>query len=203
MGYFKTQQIDPALTPEQYVHRYDRLQPTTKMPAQRANAGTGSASQVSPQAATKTLPQTWATCTLITRELMVAATTLVRLEHPTDASLHRALVNAEARLLTQPWAVIDGQLTIASAHIPGEIYHCDDEWCECKTDHRRFWCWHRAGFAILSVIAAGGRMPVAPLPLPDVAQVDETYAPMNVIDIQDYTPADYARIQRAADELFA
>jgi hypothetical protein len=115
--------------------------------------------------------------TIVTSELAVTASLVIRLAQPANASLHRALVKAEARLITQPWRIDAGVLTITS-HSANEVHLTDGDDCSCPTT--RGVCWHRAAWLILSTLAAGGCSPVANLPLPSVT--DEQELPGSFLD---------------------
>ena len=170
--------------------------------------------------------------TTVNAQIVTAASMLVRLAHPADQSLHRALAKAEERLLTLPWNVESGILCIQSHSHPGDIHMTDGEICDCLT--RRGVCWHIASWKILSTLAAAGIMPVAALPLPaGYAAVEADDYPEGFLDslpedaeiIDDdlcmirvpmpaapWTPArelmpdrgsDWEKAQDAADRLFA
>ena len=109
--------------------------------------------------------------TIVTPQLTTAASMLICVAQPANASLHRALVKAEARLIDMPWRVDDGILTIVSHSQQNTTHQTDGDYCECKTT--RGVCWHRAAWLILSTLAAGGCVPVANLPLPSALDVDE------------------------------
>lgn len=109
--------------------------------------------------------------TIVTPQLATAASMLVRIAHPADQSLHRALAKAEPLLITQPWRVDEGVLRISSVSHPGDAHRTDGTYCECET--RRGVCWHRASWMILSTLAAAGIHPVADLPLPAVLDEEE------------------------------
>jgi len=134
-------------------------------------------------------------------ELLVAASMLVRLAHPTNASLHRALDKAQERLATHPWRLYDGHLEITSASHPNDVHHADDTYCTCKTT--RGICWHVAAFMVLSAIAGAGGIVSPALPLPDMVAVDDEeyghfldYQPRTA---QIATPAAGSRMARAQD----
>lgn len=116
--------------------------------------------------------------TVVTAHLATAASMLVRLAHPGDASLHRALEKAEPRLISQPWRLDEGVLTIVSFSTQNETYRCDADYCECVT--KRGVCWHRASALIVMTLAAAGVEPVASLPLPAV--LDEEELPVSFLD---------------------
>jgi hypothetical protein len=101
--------------------------------------------------------------TIVTPQLTTAASMLICVAQPANASLHRALVKAEARLITQPWRIDEGILKIVSHSKQSDTHKTDGDYCECKTT--RGVCWHRAAWLILSTLAAGGCSPVANLPL--------------------------------------
>lgn len=101
--------------------------------------------------------------TVITPQLATAASMLVRLANPGDASLHRALEKAEARLISQPWRIDEGVLHIVSYSRQNDVQLTDGADCSCETT--RGTCWHRAAWMILSTLAAAGVDPVADLPL--------------------------------------
>ncbi len=161
--------------------------------------------------------------TVINPQLATAASMLVRLGHPTNTSLHRALARAEERLISQPWRVDAGVLKIVSFSKQNEIQETDGEYCTCEC--KRGVCWHVASWLIVSTLAAAGLLAVADLPLPAVLDDDEL--PASFLDgdfdafedttllpppaafrprIITHEPApgsDYARSQAAVDELFA
>lgn len=102
--------------------------------------------------------------TVVSPQLTTAASMLICVAQPANASLHRALVKAEARLMTLPWRIAEGGiLTIVSHSKQNDTHKTDGDYCECKTT--RGVCWHRAAWLILSTLAAGGCSPVANLPL--------------------------------------
>jgi len=109
--------------------------------------------------------------TVTTPQLISAASLLVRLSHPGQASLHRALEKAEGRLMTQPWRVDAGVLHIVSASQQNEVQLTDGDDCSCPCT--RGVCWHKAAWSIVSTLAAAGLWPVADLPLPSVLDDDE------------------------------
>ena len=109
--------------------------------------------------------------TVTTPQLISAASLLVRLAHPGEASLHRALEKAEGRLMTQPWRVDAGVLHIVSASRQNEVQLTDGDDCSCPCT--RGCCWHKAAWSIVSTLAAAGLYPVADLPLPSVLDDDE------------------------------
>jgi hypothetical protein len=110
--------------------------------------------------------------TIVTPHLATAASMLICVAQPSNASLHRALVKAEARLITQPWRIdAGGVLVIVSHSNQRDTHSTDGEFCECKTT--RGVCWHRAAWLLLSTLAASGCMPVANLPLPSILDDDE------------------------------
>jgi len=109
--------------------------------------------------------------TVITPQLISAASMLVRLAHTGEASLHRALERAEGRLMTQPWRVDSGILQIASASRPNEVVVTDGVTCNCPTT--RGTCYHVASWHIISALCAAGCYPVADLPLPAALDTDE------------------------------
>jgi len=112
------------------------------------------------------------TQTIVTPHLATAASMLICVAQPSNASLHRALVKAEARLITQPWRIDAGGVLVIVSHSDQRGTHqTDGEFCECKTT--RGVCWHRAAWLILSTLAAGGCSPVANLPLPSILDDDE------------------------------
>jgi hypothetical protein len=96
---------------------------------------------------------------------------LICVAQPSNASLHRALVKAEALLIAQPWRVDAGVLHIVSHSRQNEVHLTDGDDCSCPTT--RGVCWHRAAWLILSTLAAGGCQPVAKLPLPSILDGDE------------------------------
>lgn len=99
----------------------------------------------------------------ITRDVIIAASTLVRVTHPTDSSMHRALGKAETLMLDMSWTIERGMLVIDSASEPGDVRRTDGETCSCPTS--KGVCWHRAAWHMLSAIAATGLNPMAPKPL--------------------------------------
>jgi len=106
--------------------------------------------------------------TVVNPQLATAASMLVRLAHPGDASLARALEKAEVRLMTQPWRVDDGVLHIVSYSHQNEVQLTDGADCSCPCV--RGVCWHAAAWRILSTLAAAGVDPVADLPLPSLTE---------------------------------
>lgn len=110
----------------------------------------------------------------VNAEMITAASMLVKLAHPGDASLGRALAKAEERLLAQPWRVDAGILQIASHSHPSDVHCTDGDTCTCPTT--RGTCYHIAAWLVLSAIAASGVMPVAALPLPAVLDDDDVPA---------------------------
>lgn len=106
-----------------------------------------------------------------TPELLIAASMLVRIAHPGNASLHRALDKAQGRLTSQPWRLYAGHLEITSASHPNEIQSCDADYCSCKTT--RGVCWHRGAWYVLAAVAGAGGIVAPALPLPDMAAVDD------------------------------
>lgn len=100
----------------------------------------------------------------ITPDVLTAASLLVRIAHPGDASLGRALAKAESRLIETPWTITCGILQIASHSHPSDVHCTDGNECTCETT--RGVCWHIASWLILSTIGAAGITPIAPLPLP-------------------------------------
>jgi hypothetical protein len=115
--------------------------------------------------------------TVITPQLATAASMLVRMAHPGDASLHRALEKAEARLMTQPWRVDDGVLHIVSFSHQNEVQLTDGADCSCPAT--KGVCWHAAAWRILSTLAAAGLDPVADLPL---APAEDTLPASSFLD---------------------
>ena len=109
--------------------------------------------------------------TIVTPQLTTAASMLISVAQPSNASLHRALVKAEALLITQPWRVDVGVLHIVSHSQQNEVHLTDGDDCSCPTT--RGVCWHRAAWLILSTLAAGGCSPVANFPLPSIIDDDE------------------------------
>lgn len=109
--------------------------------------------------------------TVTTPQLISAASLLVRLAHPGESSLHRALEKAEGRLMSQPWRVDAGVLHIVSASQQNEVQLTDGDDCSCPTT--RGVCWHKAAWSIVSTLAAAGLWPVADLPLPSAMDDDE------------------------------
>jgi hypothetical protein len=107
----------------------------------------------------------------VTPEMLTAASMLVRIAHPADASMARALGKAEQRLIDLAWTIDCGILQIASHSHPTDVNSTDGESCTCPTS--RGCCYHRAAWFILSTIAASGIIPVAPIPLPSVLDDDE------------------------------
>ena len=112
--------------------------------------------------------------TIVTPQLTTAASMLISVAQPSNASLHRALVKAEARLITQPWRIDAGVLHIVSMSRQNEVQLTDGEDCSCPCT--RGCCWHKAAWLILSTLAAGGCSPVANLPLPSILDDDELSA---------------------------
>lgn len=108
---------------------------------------------------------------IVTPQLATAASMLVRLTHPGDGSLHRALEKAETRLGTQPWRIDVGVLHVVSFSRQNDVHLTDGDDCSCKTT--RGVCWHRAAWHILSTLAASGARPEASLPLPSVTTDDD------------------------------
>lgn len=100
----------------------------------------------------------------LTPELVTVASMLVRLAHPDDKSLYRALEKAQERLLTLPWTVELGILIITSHSHPSDVHLTDGDTCDCLT--QRGICWHRAAWHILSAVFATGASVIAALPLP-------------------------------------
>ena len=111
------------------------------------------------------------TQTIITPQLATAASMLIRMAHPTNQSLHRALAKAEERLISQPWRVDTGMLRIVSYSRQNETHRTDGDFCECET--KRGVCWHRSAWLIVSTLAATGCYVVANLPLPSVLDDDD------------------------------
>lgn len=109
--------------------------------------------------------------TVITPQLATAASMLIRMAHPQNQSLHRALARAEERLISQPWRIDAGILRIVSFSRQNETYRTDGDYCECVT--KRGVCWHRAAWMICSTLAAAGCYVVADLPLPSVLEDDD------------------------------
>ena len=102
--------------------------------------------------------------------LLTAASALIRLAHPDDASLARALVKAEARLMTHPWRYANNQLEITSASHPNEIHVAGRSMCTCEA--RRL-CWHIAGVWLINAVAAAGVELVPALELPNMQLIDD------------------------------
>jgi len=96
--------------------------------------------------------------------MLTAGSMLVRIAHPADASMARALGKAEQRLIDQAWTITCGILQIASFSHPTDVNATDGLECSCPTS--KGVCYHRAAWFILSTIAASGINPVAPIPLP-------------------------------------
>lgn len=94
----------------------------------------------------------------ISPSVAVMAATLVRLAHVHNENLHNALNKAEVRLFTHAWSVSGGILRIESDSNVGNFRLTDGDKCECPT--RKYICWHRAAWMILSVLAAAN---IAPL----------------------------------------
>jgi hypothetical protein len=111
----------------------------------------------------------------MTTDLLTAAAALIRLAHPADASLHRALVKAESRLMLHPWRMAGGWLEITSESHPNTIHMANRGGCTCRVDMpwARGICWHRAAAALLDVIAATGHELLPALPLPDMALMED------------------------------
>jgi hypothetical protein len=109
--------------------------------------------------------------TVTTPQLISAASLLVRLAHPGEASLHRALGKAEERLMMQAWRVDSGILQIASHSNPQDVHSTDGVECTCPTS--RGVCYHIAAWHILSALCAAGVAPVADRPLPAALDEDE------------------------------
>lgn len=107
---------------------------------------------------------------IITREMVTAASMLVRMAHADDNSLARALERAQERLFAQPWVVVAGILQIASHSHPTDVHSTDGTDCTCPTT--RGTCYHVASWMVLSTIAATGVHPIAPLPLPAIVDDD-------------------------------
>lgn len=126
------------------------------------------------------MEQMVARLTVITPKLATAASMLVKLAHPGDSSLHRALLKAEPLLMTQPWRIAGGILQIVSASQQNETHKTDGDYCECPTT--RGVCWHRAAWMMLSTLAAAGIDPIADLPLPAVTDDDELPASSSFLD---------------------
>lgn len=108
---------------------------------------------------------------IVTPQLATAASMLVRLTHPGDGSLHRALEKAETRLVSQPWRIDVGVLHVVSYSTHNDVHLTDGDDCSCKTT--RGICWHRAAWMLLSTLAASGARPEASLPLPNVTNEDD------------------------------
>jgi len=104
-------------------------------------------------------------------EVLLAASMLVRLAHPDNASLHRALDKASIRLTTHPWRLYDRHLEITSESHPNQIQSTDGEYCTCKTT--KGFCWHKAAWHLLAAVAGAGGIIAPALPLPDMAALDE------------------------------
>lgn len=109
--------------------------------------------------------------TIVTPQLATAASMLVRLAHPGDGSLHRALEKAEGRVIALPWRIDGGVLCISSHSKPGQVRYCDGATCDCLTT--RGVCWHVAAWHLISTLAATGIEPIADLPLPSVTNDDD------------------------------
>jgi len=145
-------------------------------------------------------------------EVLLAASMLVRLAHPDNASLHRALDKASIRLSTHPWRLFDRHLEITSESHPNQIQTTDGEYCTCKTT--RGVCWHQAAWHVLAAVAGAGGIISPALPLPDMAAVDEAYndwepegdfLDISPLPVREVVPAAGSRLaaaQAAADMLF-
>jgi len=105
-----------------------------------------------------------------TPALLIAASTLIRLAHPTDASLHRALDKAQDRLMTTPWRMAFELLDIVSASHPNEIHIATRTGCTCEA---RRTCWHMAALLIVATISATGVELVPALPLPNMVLMED------------------------------
>jgi hypothetical protein len=103
-------------------------------------------------------------------EVVTTASCLIRLAHPDDTSLHRALIKAGARLMTHPWAYANGQLEITSHSHPNEIHVATRTGCTCEAFGL---CWHIAAVSIISTIAAAGLELVPVLPLPNMILAED------------------------------
>ena len=142
-----------------------------------------------------------------TPELLIAASTLIKLAHRGDYSLARALEKAEYRLMTHPWRMTYELLHITSESHPNEVHITDGELCTCKTT--RGTCWHRAAYILISTVQAAGVQIVPELLLPNMDALDQAYEHDGAYDdygdfLQDIpTPgADWARVQAAANSLY-
>ena len=108
---------------------------------------------------------------VVTQELITAASMLVRLAHPGNPSLHRALARAEPLLMSQPWRVDEGVLRITSHSTQTQTHKTDGTYCECECT--RGVCWHVGAWHILSTLAGAGLHVVADLPLPFALEDEE------------------------------
>lgn len=104
-------------------------------------------------------------------EVLLAASMLVRLAHPDNASLHRALDKASIRLTTHPWRLFDRHLEITSESHPNQIQTTDGEYCTCKCT--KGVCWHVAAWHLLAAVAGAGGIIAPALPLPDMQALEE------------------------------
>lgn len=124
--------------------------------------------------------------TVVTPQLATAASMLVRMAHPQDASLARALEKAQERLITLPWSVDGGVLCISSHSTPGQVHFCDGDTCDCLTT--RGVCWHKGAWHLVCTLAATGIIPVASLPLLSPAamrQIEDGDFPGDFLDTID------------------
>lgn len=126
-----------------------------------------------------------ATLAQTTPALLIAAGTLVKLAHPGDASLARALDKAQDRLLTHPWRVVFDHLEIVSASHPNEVHISDGAYCSCKTV--KGVCWHRASWMLIATVRATGVQLQPALPLPDMDALEDA-ADYDDGDFLDYYP---------------
>lgn len=119
----------------------------------------------------------------LTPQLVALASALVRTANADNASLHRALVKAEPRLLDLGWEVSGGVLQIQSYTTPGKCWETDGDTCHCKTS--RGICWHKGAWMILSVCAAAGIAPLAPVQLPKALRYPQSGNPLPAYRIDD------------------
>lgn len=119
---------------------------------------------------TPIVPQPTMTAT-VTPALVLMASTLIKLAHPANPALHRAIDKCD-RLHTQPWAYdgATGVLAITSTSQPNVIRYASPDSCDCPSPAG---CWHKAAAIICQTVAASGIAPLAPLPLLDPAYVLE------------------------------
>jgi hypothetical protein len=100
----------------------------------------------------------------ISPPVVMMAATLVRMAHPENDSLRNALTKAETRLFTHAWTVSGGVLKVESDTKPGHFWLTDGDHCECPT--RKYVCWHRGAYFILSVLAAANIAPLKSASVP-------------------------------------